>query len=61
MTLDQCILFQEVIIQPLFFLQNISDYKLCGQQGRRVSMIRYDKNNLEFVNHVIKIKKVIFT
>ena len=45
---------------PTFiFFTKYSDYKLCGQQGRRVSMIRYDKNNLEFVNHVIKkIKRI---
>lgn len=48
---------------PTFiFFTKYSDYKLCGQLGRRVSMIRYDQNNLEFVNQVIKkIKKVVFT
>ena len=46
---------------PTFvFFTKYSDFSLCGQQGKRVSIIRYDKNNFEFGHQVIKkIKKVL--
>ena len=48
---------------PTFiFFTKYSDYKLCGQQGKRVSIIRYDQNNFDFATQVIKkIKRVVFT
>ena len=43
----------------LVFFTKYSNHDLCGQQGKKVSIIRFDKNNLEFIDQVLKkIKKV---
>lgn len=46
----------------LVFFTEHSNYKLCGQQGKKVSIMRFEKNNLEFSDQVLeKIKKVTLT
>ena len=36
-----------------------SDYNLCGQIGKKVSLMKFQNNNFEFKNQVLeKIKKV---
>ena len=43
----------------LVFFTEHSNYNLCGQQGKKVIMMTYEKNNLEFSKQAIeKIKKV---
>ncbi len=43
----------------LVLFTKYSNHNLCGQQGKKVSIMRFEKNNFEFSNHVLeRIKKV---
>ena len=43
----------------LVFFTKFSNHDLCGQQGKKVSIMKFEKNNLEFIDQVLKkIKKV---
>ena len=46
----------------LVLFTKYSDHNLCGQMGKKVSIMKFEKNNFEFSSQVIeKIKKVALT